>query len=96
MSLTDSSVNFYNPLPQNEDHRPIIPKFWTGKSAIPFEDFQIDCSKFQMHKIVQKITMNDELNQKSITEAIIDHDFPETKALADEMSDKFNSLNIFS
>jgi len=44
-------TDFYNPLPEAEDNRPIIPKFWTGQPDVPFEDFQIDCSKLQMNKI---------------------------------------------
>jgi len=78
------NVNFYNPQPQDEDSRPIIPKFWTGKSAIPFEDFQIDCSKFKMDRIVQKTG----------TEVVIDTDFHETKAMVEEMNDKFNNVGV--
>ena len=78
--------DFYNPLPEAEDNRPIIPTFWTGKPDVAFEDFQIDCSKFQMSKIVQKATTNGE------TEVFTDNDFHETKALKDEMSYKFNKV----
>ena len=81
-------MNFYNPLPQDEDNRPIIPKFWTGKSAIPFEEFQIDCSKFQMDRIVQKTSITS--NNSSTIESVIDNEFHETRALAEEMSYKFN------
>jgi len=83
-----SSVNFYNPTPESEDNRPIVPKFWTGKPAIAFEEFQIDCSKFQMDRIVQKTITKS--NDSSTTEFVIDNEFHETKALADEMSYKFN------
>lgn len=43
---------FYNPTPQEEDARPLDVKFWTGKSAIPLEDFQIDMSKHNLKKIL--------------------------------------------
>ena len=79
-------LEFYNPLPEAEDNRPIIPKFWTGQPDVPFEDFQIDCSKFQMDKIVQKTTVN------GVTETFTDDNFHETKALKDEMSYKFNKV----
>ena len=79
-------LEFYNPLPEAEDNRPIIPKFWTGQPDVPFEDFQIDCSKFQMDKIVQKTTIN------GVTETFTDDNFHETKALKDEMSYKFNKV----
>lgn len=43
---------FYNPPPQDEDSRPLDVKFWTGKSAIPMENFQLDCSKHDLKKIL--------------------------------------------
>ena len=82
LNISGFAVNFYNPKPQDEDSRPIVPKFWTGTSAIPFEKFQIDCSKLQMDRIVQKAG----------SEVVIDHDFHETKALVEEMNDKFNNV----
>jgi len=85
-AATALKPELYNPLPEAEDNRPIIPKFWTGQPAVPFEDFQIDCSKFQMDKIVQTSTINGE------TETFTDNDFHETKALKDEMSYKFNKV----
>jgi len=74
-AATALKTDFYNPLPEAEDNRPIIPTFWTGKPDVAFEDFQIDCSKFQMSKIVQKATTNGEM------EVFTDNDFHETKAL---------------
>jgi hypothetical protein len=46
------SRGFYNPRPQEEDARPLDAKFWSGKSAIPMEKFQIDMSKYDLKKIL--------------------------------------------
>ena len=88
------NVNFYNPLPENEDSRPIIPKFWTGSPSIAYDDFQIDCSKFDMDRIVQRISARDETNNKEVSKVVIDEDFHETKAMVEEMNYKFNKFGL--
>lgn len=37
---------------RGEDPTPLDVKFWTGKSAIPFEKFQLDVSKYDLKKIL--------------------------------------------
>jgi len=38
----------------HEEYKPIVPKYWTGKPAVPYEEFTIDGSKFDWSKIMQK------------------------------------------
>jgi hypothetical protein len=61
----------------------VIPKFWTGTSAVPLEKFQVDCSKFDMNNIVKP---ND------VGETEVDHDFSQTKELVEEMTEKFDNI----
>lgn len=49
---SNTQVNIYNPKPQEEDSRIIRPKFWTGRSAVPLEKFNLDCSKFDFGRIL--------------------------------------------
>jgi len=88
------AVNFYNPPPRDEDSRGIVPKYWTGKAAIPYEDFQIDCSKLKMDRIVQKVSKKIEVKNEVVLsdEMFIDEDFHETRAMVDEMNYKFNRI----
>jgi len=76
-------VNYYpylcellQPSARAKDSRTIIPKFWTGKDAILYEDFQIDWSKLQV--------IYDEM--------VIDNNFHETWAMVVEMNFKFNRV----
>lgn len=84
---------FYNPKPQTENSAPIVPVFWTGETAIPFEKFQVDCSKFDMKRIVINPNQKD-ANGANIgkEEVVIDHGFHETKILIDQMSQVFNDV----
>jgi hypothetical protein len=79
----------FNPAPQEENSRPVVPVFWTGESAIPFEKFQVDCSKFDMQKIVVNTNTS---GTHSANDIQIDHDFHETKVLIDQMSAVFNEV----
>jgi len=80
---------FFNPAPEAENAKPIQPVFWTGTPAIPFEQFQIDCSKFDMKKIVVDTNAS---GSHSANDIVIDHDFHETKILVDQMSAVFNEV----
>jgi len=80
---------FFNPAPQSENSRPINPVFWTGETAIPFEKFQVDCSKFDMGKIVVNTNAT---GTHSANDIHIDHEFHETKALIEQMSAVFNEV----
>jgi len=80
---------FFNPAPEAENAKPVTPVFWTGTPAIPFEQFQIDCSKFDMKKIVVDTNAS---GSHSANDIVIDHDFHETKILVDQMSAVFNEV----
>lgn len=75
---------FYQPKPQEEDARPLIPKFWTGKSAVPFKDFQVDCSKFNLKKILSHVN---EDGKPAVLE-----NCKETEALREVMEDRWKTL----
>ena len=45
MASSTRPQTFYNPLPHEEDSRPVIPKWWTGSNAVPESEFVVDCAK---------------------------------------------------
>jgi len=75
---------FYNPRPQDEDSRPLDLKWWSGKSAVPFEKFQIDLSKYDMKKILS--AKNEE------GDVAADMALRDTQVLKEHMTQVFNDV----
>lgn len=93
-AVASKPANFYNPAPHMEDDRSIVPKFWTGVSAVEPEKFILDCSKFDMKKIVVPKTSNDHVSHTSVNEVEIDYNNPETNILIDEMTALFKEVGV--
>lgn len=90
---SDFNPAFYNPAPQAEDNRPVVPVFWTGKPAIPFEKFQVDCSKFDMSKVLIKDeSVNTGVEHASTNDLMIDENSWETQQIKKIASDMFNEV----
>jgi len=64
-----------NPLPADEDPTPLDVKFWRGKPAIDYDKFQIDCSKYDMSKVIAKDAQGQWKHQSNnkVVEALKEH-----------------------
>lgn len=80
------SSTFYNPKPQDEDSRPLDVRYWTGKSAVPFDKFQIDMSKYNVKKIISGRN-----EDGSITPNTNTHDY---EVLKEHLNHVFDTLGV--
>jgi hypothetical protein len=69
----------------------VVPKFWTGTPAIPFEKWQIDCSKFDMSKVLEKHGVQGDGVQPDYQ---INHDSTETKTIKAMAAEIFNDVGV--
>lgn len=83
-ALGTQQRGFYNPRPQEEDARPLDLKWWSGKSAIPFEKFQIDMSKYDLKKILSAKSADGDI--------AADMNLRDTQVLKEHMTQVFNDV----
>lgn len=79
---------FYSPKPQEEDSRHVEQRWWTGKSAIPEEEFIVDAKK---NHNMSKILGNVDAEGK----CVIDVDSPEAKGLKNHLKEVWDRHGCF-
>lgn len=84
--------SYYNPHPQQEDDRSIVPRFWTGTTPIPVESYTFDCSQYDMKNIVTTKDNSSETDHTSLHEVKINYDHPQATKMIDEMTKMFTDV----